>query len=197
MLVATSSDTYDNYYITLDGDSGGALNDGSNDTIGGTRRTVQQTALNAFDGKNAHGHWTMTICDNTFIQRNVPSCSTLPRWSSTARRTRLPHPHKQGPAVVETYFVPWPEDQVWTAMGRIFPTSCTNYSSFRDSYDAAPRQPMVGYTAITVAEAGTVITYDQWEDGYEPDITFPIQTTTQVWGDGDLLNGVAPGDPRR
>ena len=75
--------------------------------------------------------------------------------------------------MVETYFVPWPEDQVWTAMGRIFPTTCSNYASFRDNYDGAPRQPMVGYTGITITDAGTMITYDQWEDGYEADLTYP------------------------
>ena len=54
---------------------------------------------------------------------------------------------------------------------------------------------MVGYTGITITAAKTVVTYDQWEDGYEASITFPSQSTTQVWGDGDLNNGVAPGDP--
>jgi subtilisin-like proprotein convertase family protein len=195
VLVATSSDTYNNYYITLDGDSGGALNDGSDDTIGGTRRTVQQTLLNDFDGKNAHGHWTMTICDNTFNSTGTSQLFNEARlvFDGTAF-TPTPPQHKQGPATAETYFVPWPEDQVWTSVGRIFPTSCSNYATFRDSYDAAPRQPMVSFTAITVYDASTVITYDQWEDGYEAAITFPTQTTTQVWGDGDLLNGVAPGD---
>lgn len=196
VLIATSSDTYDNYYITLDGDTGGALDSGSDDTIGGTRRTVQQTLLNDFDGKSAHGHWTMTICDNTFNATGTsqPFNAATLVFDGTAY-TPTPLHHKQGPAVAETYLVPWPEDQVWTAFGRFFSSSCSNYSSLRDNYDAAPRQPMVSLTAITVAETGTVITYDQWEGGYEPDITFPVQTTTQVWGDGDLNNGVAPGDP--
>ncbi len=30
----------------------------------------------------------------------------------------------------------------------------------------------------------TVIYYDHWEDGYEADINFPTQNTTEVWGDG-------------
>ena len=34
--------------------------------------------------------------------------------------TALPLNHKQGPAVVETYYLPFPEDQLWTAMGTIF-----------------------------------------------------------------------------
>ena len=49
--------------------------------------------------------------------------------------------------------------------------------------------------SIKVAYPGTVIVYDHWEDGYEADITDPVQWTTQVWGDGDPSNGTAPGYP--
>ena len=49
--------------------------------------------------------------------------------------------------------------------------------------------------SIVVPTAGTVITYDQWEDGYEPDINAKTQSSTQIWGDGDLSNGTAPGYP--
>lgn len=198
-LMATSSDTYNNYYITIDDASSLPLDDLSNDTIGGTRRLVGPSTngdLDAFNGKNAHGHWTMTICDNT------DSGTTQPTQLFNEARlvfdgtavTPTPLNHQQGPAIVETYFTPWPEDQVWTAFGRIFPTSCSSYNSFRDNYDAAPRQPMVSYTGITIVDAGTVLAYDQWEDGYEADLTYPTQSTTQVWGDGNLNNGVAPGD---
>lgn len=69
--------------------------------------------------------------------------------------------------------------------------TCANY----EDYDGNPRQPMINYSSITVPLANTVITYDHWEDGYEAAITFPAQSTTGVWGDGDLANGVAPGDP--
>lgn len=197
-LMATSGDTYDNYYITIDDASTNALNDGNDDTIGGTRRAVGPSTngdLDAFTGKDAHGHWTMTICDNTYTGSSPSqlfNAATLV-FDGTAY-TPLPPQHQQGPPLVETYFVPWPEDQVWTAMGRVFPTSCSNYASFRDNYDAAPRQPMVGFTGITITDANTVVTYDHWEDGYETAITFPSQGSTQVWGDGNLLNGVAPGD---
>ncbi len=47
--------------------------------------------------------------------------------------------------------------------------------------------------AITATDNGTIIVYDEWEDGYEADIKNPIQSTTKIWGDGDLTNGVAPG----
>ncbi|MEJ5254882.1 MAG: C25 family cysteine peptidase [Acidimicrobiales bacterium] len=47
--------------------------------------------------------------------------------------------------------------------------------------------------SITVASAGAVVYYDQWENGYEPVINDPVQVTgagaTQVWGDGNPANG--------
>ncbi|HOR76994.1 MAG TPA: Ig-like domain-containing protein, partial [Bacteroidales bacterium] len=48
---------------------------------------------------------------------------------------------------------------------------------------------------IKIPYPKTIIIYDHWEDGYEADITVPTQSTTQIWGDGDLSNGVAPGYP--
>ncbi|MDI1233711.1 MAG: Ig-like domain-containing protein [bacterium] len=50
------------------------------------------------------------------------------------------------------------------------------------------------YAGIAVSSDAIVI-YDQWEDGYETNINAPTQSTTQIWGDGDLTNGVAPGFP--
>ena len=46
--------------------------------------------------------------------------------------------------------------------------------------------------SIAVERSNIIIYYDQWEDGLEDDITSPTQNTTQVWGDGDVTNGVAP-----
>ena len=47
--------------------------------------------------------------------------------------------------------------------------------------------------SIVVAGNGTVIYYDQWEDGYEVNLASPAQSTTQIWGDGINSNGIAPG----
>ncbi|MCF8457939.1 MAG: DUF11 domain-containing protein [Bacteroidales bacterium] len=49
--------------------------------------------------------------------------------------------------------------------------------------------------SIKAPYPNVVMIYDHWEDGYETDITVPIQTTTKVWGDGNLSNGIAPGFP--
>lgn len=43
-----------------------------------------------------------------------------------------------------------------------------------------------------MAADGTVIWYDQHEDGYEGDIEEPTQSSTEIWGDGNALNGCAP-----
>ena len=197
-LFDPSSDTNSNYDILLDGDSGGALNDGSDDSTGSPYydRTVSTAALNTFDGEDAFGGWQLYMCDNTNSTTGDFNRAQLQLTGNTI--TFPPPVHKQGPAVVETYYMPWPEDQLWTAMGSIFAPdrvvsgddTCANYST----YDGNPRQPMLNYSSITVSYANTVITYDQWEDGYEAVITSPTQATTEVWGDGDLLNGVAPGD---
>jgi uncharacterized repeat protein (TIGR01451 family) len=47
--------------------------------------------------------------------------------------------------------------------------------------------------SITGTFNGTIIYYDQWEDGYEADLSNPQQSTTQIWGDGNWLNGAPPG----
>ncbi len=54
---------------------------------------------------------------------------------------------------------------------------------------------MRNVTSIKSPYPDAIIVYDHWEDGYETDITVPIQSTTQIWGDGILTNGVAPGYP--
>ena len=47
--------------------------------------------------------------------------------------------------------------------------------------------------SIAVHRSGAVVFYDQWEDGLEPNLTAPVQATSQVWGDGDPANGIPPG----
>lgn len=49
--------------------------------------------------------------------------------------------------------------------------------------------------SIKIPYPGNILTYDHWEDGYESDISIPTQMTTEVWGDGILSNGRAPGFP--
>ena len=46
---------------------------------------------------------------------------------------------------------------------------------------------------IVANNDNTVIFYDHHEDGYETDLSNPVQATTEIWGDGDISNGAAPG----
>ncbi|MEM9552691.1 MAG: SdrD B-like domain-containing protein [Acidobacteriota bacterium] len=50
--------------------------------------------------------------------------------------------------------------------------------------------------SITATTDETVIYYDHWEDGFEPNITLPLDPfptgTTQIWGDSDCSNGFTP-----
>jgi len=80
--------------------------------------------------------------------------------------------------LVQEFYLPMPEQQIYQANSAIIAgTSSTSFSTF----------------SIVVTGDGTTIYYDQWEDGYEPNLGSPVQSTTQVWGDGNDANGIAPG----
>ena len=81
-------------------------------------------------------------------------------------------------AIAQVHFVPIPEGNLQTAQQAI-------------SSSVSGLETTV--IAITATANNTVIVYDQWEDGYEADINNPTQASTQIWGDGNLTNGVAPG----
>jgi uncharacterized repeat protein (TIGR01451 family) len=79
-----------------------------------------------------------------------------------------------------TFFIPYPTD------------------ALSDQFDAAHIDDFSGVSIVTtvsvsVLRGGSVIYYDHWEDGLEPNITSPIQASTQVWGDNDETNGIPPG----
>ena len=44
-----------------------------------------------------------------------------------------------------------------------------------------------------ISPDGNRIVYDHWEDGFELDISSPVQATTEIWGDGNAGNGAPPG----
>ncbi len=82
--------------------------------------------------------------------------------------------------VVQQFFVPFPETDFKTSLQAI--AGGTSVST-----------QMQSIVSIVVGTTNTIIVYDHWEDGYENDINSPTQPNTQVWGDGILTNGVAPG----
>src|SRR5262245_36446736 len=83
-----------------------------------------------------------------------------------------------GGTLVHDFDLPMPEAQIRQAYGVM-------ESNLSNTMDSA--------LSVVVTGGGTVIYYDQWEDGYEIDLAHPVQSATQVWGDGNNLNGIAPG----
>lgn len=83
---------------------------------------------------------------------------------------------------VQTFYLPIPEEDLLQTL-----TSIHGGASW-----ALPAEPVASYNSIVVFVDGTVIYYDQWEDGYEQDIANPNHlygaanpAGTQIWGDGD------------
>lgn len=82
-----------------------------------------------------------------------------------------------------TFYIPFPEEELYTA--------------FRGALDCPERlgAQVRSLTTIKTPYPTIFIKYDHWEDGYEDDLNIPIQVTTEIWGDGNLNNGIAPGHP--
>ena len=99
-------------------------------------------------------------------------CTLAP--SFVASQTRL--------SLVQTYFIPLPEDDLLNSFQLI--NNDTTYGA---------RGPITTIISLAIAADGTRIVYDQWEDGYEADLWVPKQSSTQIWGDGNITNGAAPG----
>ena len=89
----------------------------------------------------------------------------------------------QAANVLQTFFVPLPEDEMQISLNAI------------DAYRGNIGDEMQSAVSMVVGTDGTILYYDQWEDGYEAEITEPTQLTSQVWGDGDPDNGYPPGYP--
>lgn len=83
------------------------------------------------------------------------------------------------PLPVQTYFIPLKEADVLTE----------TFQGINSEAEA----PVQSYTSIAIGVSGTVIWFDQHEDGYESDILSPSSSTTEIWGDGNPANGMPPG----
>src|SRR6476660_3957890 len=75
-----------------------------------------------------------------------------------------------GASIVHEFYLPMPEAQIRQAYGLIE----TNLSNTLDSA-----------FSVVITGGGTIVYYDQWEDGYEVDLAHPTQASTQIWGDGN------------
>lgn len=110
------------------------------------------------------GDWSLELAVGSI---EAPSLSA-PEWMGTLAPLSF----------VQSYFVPLPDTNIRTAYTGLGATTSAQINSV---------------ISIATSSSNTVIVYDQWEDGYETDLTNPTQSTTQIWGDGNLANGVAPG----
>lgn len=88
-------------------------------------------------------------------------------------------------APVQLFFIPLPEDQIRTALLQLYNGTGTT---------------MHGVVGISITANNTILYYDQWENGYDPDIANPTNLYsvsnlggTQIWGDGNVANGAPPG----
>ncbi len=82
----------------------------------------------------------------------------------------------------KTFYLPFPEEYL--------------YDAFRDASNCNFHSDEIrSVTTIKTPYPIAYIKYDHWEDGYEQDLSLPVQTSTEIWGDGNLNNGIAPGYP--
>lgn len=81
-------------------------------------------------------------------------------------------------ATVQTFYIAIPEEEF-----RLYANAQTVL---------AENETQTSVVSITATFNGTTIYYDQWEDGYEYDITAPTQSTTRIWGDGLAATGCPP-----
>ncbi len=93
------------------------------------------------------------------------------------------------PEPIQNYYLPFPEHQVIDALDTIFPGS----AACGDTGTTVVGTEANSYNSISMAQGGGIIYYDHWEDGYELEPTSLNQPTTEVWGDNDPSNGMAPG----
>ncbi len=96
------------------------------------------------------------------------------------------------PTPVQYFYVPFPEDQLLAGLQAIE----------LGGSESAPVDPVQTYISIAAIANDTIVYYDQWENGYDADISNPVNLYnvgnlggTQIWGDADAANGAPPGIP--
>ncbi len=119
---------------------------------------------------------TYEICDNTLL---TPLCS-----STQVIITVLPVVFNTCADATKSkiYYMPYAENDAQIALEKSYSgtLSSTNIRTI---------------ISLKISYPGMTLIWDQWEDGYESNIVTPTQSTTEIWGDGNIYNGVAPGYP--
>ncbi|MCH7228766.1 SdrD B-like domain-containing protein, partial [Haloferula sp. A504] len=85
----------------------------------------------------------------------------------------------QNPPPTQVFYIPFSEDDQLAGF---------------DAINSVAGDPLAVFVTFSTVADDTVIYYDHWEDGYEADITNPVQATTRIYGDGDPSNGYPPGN---
>lgn len=85
-------------------------------------------------------------------------------------------PASAGPTPVMTGYVPLPAD---------------DFQAYLEAISTQADATLDFTVGVTNAATGSVMYYDQWEDGFEADLANPAQSSTLVFGDDDDANGDA------
>ncbi|MEM8828799.1 MAG: SdrD B-like domain-containing protein [Cyanobacteria bacterium P01_G01_bin.19] len=85
---------------------------------------------------------------------------------------------------VQFFYVPTKEADLLTGIKAIATDGTNNFNSATE---------IDSIISLTISTDNTVVYYDHWEDGFESNLNSPIQTSTQIWGDNNPDNGIAPG----
>ena len=85
---------------------------------------------------------------------------------------------------VQFFYVPTKEADLLAGIKAIANDATNNFNSATE---------IDSIISLTISTDDSVIYYDHWEDGFESNINNPIQPSTQVWGDNNPDNGIAPG----
>ena len=98
---------------------------------------------------------------------------------------------------------PDPESELWTAMGTLYSPAvrgewrrrlrATSCRLFRVQRQPAPADDRLHRRSRSPKPTPSSTT-TSGRTATRPAISYPSQATTEVWGDGDLTNGGAPGD---
>lgn len=80
------------------------------------------------------------------------------------------------------FYVPYPEQDARVAL-------------LNSQNTGLPIDSIRTIISIKCPYPGMTIVWDHWEDGYEVNPLNPTQASTQIWGDGNPYNGIAPGYP--
>ena len=109
--------------------------------------------------------------------QDLPAAATVAGSIADARSAvEAPAAIDANPVPIQFFYIPFPEQQVQNAYKIIATQSGT---------------AMTSVTSISVTANNTKLYYDQWEDGYELDVTNFTQSSTKLWGDGNTANGNA------